>query len=106
MWVCLILYFDFCSLILDGYLHIDLLFSSIIYLETSKGGVVFGTIGSHIRIEESLSGQESDKKKVKPDVGQPSVHMVEGNKVNPNHQGKGVKRKFEAGTIQLTNLLF
>ncbi|KAJ9538049.1 hypothetical protein OSB04_030782 [Centaurea solstitialis] len=52
-------------------------------------------LGSHIRIEESLRGQESDKNKAKPDVGQPSVHMVEGNKINPNHKGKSIKRKFE-----------
>ncbi|KAJ9556386.1 hypothetical protein OSB04_011000 [Centaurea solstitialis] len=52
-------------------------------------------LGSHIRIEESLRGQESDKNKAKPDVGQPSVHMVEGNKINPKHKGKGIKRKFE-----------
>ncbi|KAJ9553540.1 hypothetical protein OSB04_017585 [Centaurea solstitialis] len=52
-------------------------------------------LGSHIRIEESLRGQESDKNKAKPDVGQPSIHMVEGNKINPKHKGKGIKRKFE-----------
>ncbi|KAJ9535802.1 hypothetical protein OSB04_un001045 [Centaurea solstitialis] len=52
-------------------------------------------LGSHIRIEESLCGQESDKNKAKPDVGQPSVHMVEGNKINQNHKGKAIKRKFE-----------
>ncbi|KAJ9547314.1 hypothetical protein OSB04_019857 [Centaurea solstitialis] len=52
-------------------------------------------LGSHIRIEESLRSQESDKNKAKPDVGQPSVHMVEGNKINPKHKGKGIKRKFE-----------
>ena len=52
-------------------------------------------LGSHIRIEESLDGQESDKNEAKSDVGQPSVHMVEGNTNNQNHKGKGVKRKFE-----------
>ncbi|KAL4561507.1 hypothetical protein LXL04_033674 [Taraxacum kok-saghyz] len=34
-------------------------------------------LGSHIRIEESLRVQDSDKIKGKTDVGQPSVHMVE-----------------------------
>ena len=57
-------------------------------------------LGAHFRIEESLRVQESDKGNVKADVGQPSVHMVESNKVNPNHKGKGVKSKFEGRNIQ------
>ena len=52
-------------------------------------------LGSHIRIEESLRVQDSDKIKGKTDVGQPSVHMVEVNKNNQNHKGKGTKRKFD-----------
>ena len=52
-------------------------------------------LGSHIRIEESLRVQEKDKTEAKPDVGQPSVHMVEGNNNNQNHKGKDIKRKFE-----------
>ena len=52
-------------------------------------------LGSHIRIEESLRVQEKDKTEEKPDVGQPSVHMVEGNNNNQNHKGKDIKRKFE-----------
>jgi len=63
-------------------------------LKHQKEEVSLVQLGSHIRIEESLRVQESDKGKVKPDVGQPSVHMIENNKVNPNHKGKGVKRKF------------
>ncbi|CAH9095117.1 unnamed protein product [Cuscuta europaea] len=50
-------------------------------------------LGSHIQIEESLRIQEGDKNKAKPDVGQPTVHMVEVNKNNQNHKGKCIKRK-------------
>ena len=52
-------------------------------------------LGSHFRIEESLRVRESDKGNLKPGVGQPLVHMVKSNKVNPTHKGKGAKHKFE-----------
>ncbi|KAJ9538834.1 hypothetical protein OSB04_031567 [Centaurea solstitialis] len=64
-------------------------------LKHQKEELYLVQLGSHIRIKESLRGQESDKNKTKHDVGQPSVHMVEGNKINQNHNGKCIKRKFE-----------
>ncbi|GKE36758.1 zinc finger, CCHC-type containing protein [Tanacetum coccineum] len=51
--------------------------------------------GSHLRIEESLREQESDKGKGKEVVG-PSVNMTEeGGKNKNNKQNKGKKRGFK-----------
>nr|GEV57295.1 zinc finger, CCHC-type [Tanacetum cinerariifolium] len=50
--------------------------------------------GSHLRIEESLRAQDSDKGKGKEVVG-PSVNMTEEGKNKNNKQNKGKKRDFK-----------
>ncbi|GJV67601.1 zinc finger, CCHC-type containing protein [Tanacetum coccineum] len=51
-------------------------------------------LGSHLRIEESLRAQDSDKGKGKEVVG-PSVNMTEEGKNKNNKQNKGKKRDFK-----------
>ncbi|GJV72064.1 zinc finger, CCHC-type containing protein [Tanacetum coccineum] len=51
-------------------------------------------LGSHLRIEESLRAQDSDKGKGKEVVG-PSVNMAEEGKNKNNKQNKGKKRDFK-----------
>nr|GFA28864.1 retrovirus-related Pol polyprotein from transposon TNT 1-94 [Tanacetum cinerariifolium] len=52
-------------------------------------------LGSHLRIEESLRAQDSDKGKGK-EVGRPSVNMTEDGGKNKHHkQNKGKKRSNE-----------
>ncbi|GJY60657.1 hypothetical protein Tco_0461314 [Tanacetum coccineum] len=55
---------------------------------------VFGQLGSHLRIEESLRAQDSDKGKGK-EVAGPSVNMAEEGKNKNNKQNKGKKRDFK-----------
>ncbi|GKA17047.1 zinc finger, CCHC-type containing protein [Tanacetum coccineum] len=49
------------------------------------------SVGSHLRIEESLRAQENDKGKGK-EVGGPSVNMTEEGKNKKNKQNKGKKQ--------------
>nr|GEV82153.1 hypothetical protein [Tanacetum cinerariifolium] len=51
-------------------------------------------LGSHLRIEESLRAQDSDKDKGKEVVG-PSVNMTEVGENKNNKQNKGKKRDFK-----------
>nr|GEW90608.1 zinc finger, CCHC-type [Tanacetum cinerariifolium] len=51
-------------------------------------------LGSHLRIEDSLRAQDSDKGKGK-NVDGPSVNMTEEGKNKNNKQNKGKKRSFE-----------
>nr|GEV19025.1 reverse transcriptase domain-containing protein [Tanacetum cinerariifolium] len=59
---------------------------------TSKKFIV--QLGSHLRIEESLRAQDSDKGKGK-EVAGPSVNMTEEGKNKNNKQNKGKKRDFK-----------
>ncbi|GJX62807.1 zinc finger, CCHC-type containing protein [Tanacetum coccineum] len=64
-------------------------------LKHGKYNLSLVQLGSHLRIEESLRAQESDKSKGKEVVG-PSVNMIEeGEKNKNNKQNKGKKRGFK-----------
>ncbi|GJX45341.1 zinc finger, CCHC-type containing protein [Tanacetum coccineum] len=64
-------------------------------LKHGKDDLSLVQLGSHLRIEESLRAQESDKGKGKEVVG-PSVNMMEeGGKNKNNKQNKGKKRGFK-----------
>nr|GEV38135.1 zinc finger, CCHC-type [Tanacetum cinerariifolium] len=54
----------------------DSLFDVYTNVESAKERSIFGQLGSHLRIEESLRAQDSDKGKGK-EVGGPSVNMTE-----------------------------
>ncbi|GJW68926.1 hypothetical protein Tco_0123350 [Tanacetum coccineum] len=63
-------------------------------LKHGKDDLSLVQLGSHLRIEESLRAQESDKGKGKQVAG-PSVNMIEeGGKNKNNKQNKGKKRGF------------
>ncbi|GJT96809.1 zinc finger, CCHC-type containing protein [Tanacetum coccineum] len=59
-------------------------------------------LGSHLRIEESLRAQDSDKVKGK-EVGGPSVNMTEEGKNKHNKQNKGKKRSNENNSGSSSN---
>lgn len=59
---------------------------------------------SHIKIKESLCIQEYDKNKVKPNVEQPVVHMVEVYKNNQITIGRESNASMIAITNQIINL--
>nr|GEX95750.1 elongation factor 1-alpha [Tanacetum cinerariifolium] len=60
-------------------------------LKHGKDDLSLVQLGSHLRIEESLRAQDSDKGKGK-EVGGPSVNMTEEGKNKHNKQNKGKKR--------------
>ncbi|GKA31838.1 zinc finger, CCHC-type containing protein [Tanacetum coccineum] len=59
-------------------------------------------LGSHLRIEDSLKAQESDKDKGK-EVGGPSVNMTKEGKNKHNKQNKGKKRSKENNSGSSSN---
>ncbi|GJZ85711.1 retrotransposon protein, putative, ty3-gypsy subclass, partial [Tanacetum coccineum] len=63
-------------------------------LKPGKDDLSLVQLGSHLRIEESLRAQDSDKGKGKEVVG-PSVNMAEEGKNKNNKQNKGKKRDFK-----------
>ncbi|GJU19097.1 zinc finger, CCHC-type containing protein [Tanacetum coccineum] len=69
--------------------------SNLLALKHGKDDLSLVQLGSHLRIEESLRAQESDKGKGK-EVAGPSVNMMEeGGKNKNNKQNKGKKRGFK-----------
>ncbi|GKD37339.1 zinc finger, CCHC-type containing protein [Tanacetum coccineum] len=60
-------------------------------LKYGKDDLSLVQLGSHLRLEESLRAQDSDKGKDK-EVGRPSVNMTEKGKNKHNKQNKGKKR--------------
>ncbi|GKC91684.1 zinc finger, CCHC-type containing protein [Tanacetum coccineum] len=62
-------------------------------LKHGKDDLSLVQLGSHLRIEESLRAQDSDKGKGK-EVAGPSVNMAEEGKNKNNKQNKGKKRDF------------
>ncbi|GKC60230.1 zinc finger, CCHC-type containing protein [Tanacetum coccineum] len=63
-------------------------------LKHGKDDLSLVQLGSHLRIEESLRAQDSDKGKGK-EVGGPSVNMTEEGKNKHNKENKGKKRSSE-----------
>ncbi|GJZ64130.1 zinc finger, CCHC-type containing protein [Tanacetum coccineum] len=63
-------------------------------LKHGKDDLSLVQLGSHLRIEESLRAQDSDKGKGK-EVAGPSVNMAEEGKNKNNKQNKGKKRDFK-----------
>ncbi|GKC75251.1 zinc finger, CCHC-type containing protein [Tanacetum coccineum] len=63
-------------------------------LKHGKDDLSLVQLGSHLRIEESLRAQDSDKGKGK-EVDGPSVNMTEEGKNKNNKQNKGKKRGFK-----------
>ncbi|GKB33880.1 zinc finger, CCHC-type containing protein [Tanacetum coccineum] len=63
-------------------------------LKHGKDDLSLVQLGSHLRIEESLRVQDSDKGKGKEVVG-PSINMTEEGKNKNNKQNKGKKRDFK-----------
>ncbi|GJW73114.1 zinc finger, CCHC-type containing protein [Tanacetum coccineum] len=63
-------------------------------LKHGKDDLSLVQLGSHLRIEESLRAQDSDKGKGKEVTG-PSVNMAEEGKNKNNKQNKGKKRDFK-----------
>ncbi|GKB60726.1 zinc finger, CCHC-type containing protein [Tanacetum coccineum] len=63
-------------------------------LKHGKDDLSLVQLGSHLRIEESLRAQDSDKGKGK-EVAGPSVNMTEEGKNKNNKQNKGKKRDFK-----------
>ncbi|GKC45114.1 zinc finger, CCHC-type containing protein [Tanacetum coccineum] len=63
-------------------------------LKHGKDDLSLVQLGSHLRIEESLRAQDSDKGKGKEVTG-PSVNMVEEGKNKNNKQNKGKKHDFK-----------
>ncbi|GKD28324.1 hypothetical protein Tco_1239102 [Tanacetum coccineum] len=63
-------------------------------LKHGKDDLSLVQLGSHLRIEDSLKAQESDKDKGK-EVGGPSVNMTKEGKNKHNKQNKGKKRSKE-----------
>ncbi|GJW42450.1 zinc finger, CCHC-type containing protein [Tanacetum coccineum] len=63
-------------------------------LKHSKDDLSLVQLGSHLRIEESLRAQDSNKGKGK-EVDGPSVNMTEEGKSKNNKQNKGKKRGFK-----------
>nr|GEV46647.1 zinc finger, CCHC-type [Tanacetum cinerariifolium] len=72
-------------------------------LKHGKDGLSLVQLGSHLRIEESLMAQDSDKGKGK-EVGGPSVNMTkEGGKNKHHKQKKGKKRSNEKNSGSRSN---
>nr|GEU37667.1 zinc finger, CCHC-type [Tanacetum cinerariifolium] len=72
-------------------------------LKHGKDNLYLVQLGSHLRIEESLRAQDSDKGKGKK-VGGPSVNMTEeGGKNKHNKQNKGKKRSNENNSGSVSN---
>ncbi|GKE49043.1 zinc finger, CCHC-type containing protein, partial [Tanacetum coccineum] len=63
-------------------------------LKQGKDDLSLVKLGSHLRIEDSLRAQDSDKGKGK-EVDGPSVNMTEEGKNKNNKQNKGKKRGFK-----------
>nr|GEW92261.1 retrovirus-related Pol polyprotein from transposon TNT 1-94 [Tanacetum cinerariifolium] len=70
--------------------------------EDSLNDLSLVQLGSHLRIEESLRTQDSDKGKGK-EVGGPSVNMTEEGKNKHNKQNKGKKRSNENNSGSSSN---
>ncbi|GKD47582.1 zinc finger, CCHC-type containing protein [Tanacetum coccineum] len=66
-------------------------------LKHGKDDLSLVQLGSHLRIEESLRAQDSDKGKGK-EVAGPSVNMTEEGKNKNNKQNKGKKREHGSGS--------
>ncbi|GKA91523.1 hypothetical protein Tco_0813393 [Tanacetum coccineum] len=74
-------------------------------LKHGKEDLSLVQLGSHLRIEESIRAQDSDKGKGKEVVG-PSVNMTEEGKSKNNKQNKGKKRDVkEHVVIRRTQML-
>ncbi|GJU23853.1 zinc finger, CCHC-type containing protein [Tanacetum coccineum] len=71
-------------------------------LEHGKYDLSLVQLGSHLRIEESLRAQDSDKGMGK-EVGGPSVNMTEEGKNKHNKQNKGKKRSNENNSGSSSN---
>ncbi|GKC86452.1 zinc finger, CCHC-type containing protein, partial [Tanacetum coccineum] len=71
-------------------------------LKHGKDDLSLVQLGSHIRIEESLRAQDSDKGKGR-EVGGPSVNMTEEGKNKHNKQNKGKKRSNENNSGSSSN---
>ncbi|GJS62864.1 zinc finger, CCHC-type containing protein [Tanacetum coccineum] len=76
-------------------------------LKHGKDDLSLVQLGSHLRIEESLRAQDSDKGKGKEVTG-PSVNMAEEGKNKNNKQNKGKKRDYKehgsgSGSNNLSN---
>ncbi|GKC33258.1 zinc finger, CCHC-type containing protein [Tanacetum coccineum] len=71
-------------------------------LKHGKDDLSLVQLGSHLRIEESLRAQDSDKGKGK-EVGGPSVNMIEEGKNKHNKQNKGKKRSNENNSGSSSN---
>ncbi|GJZ96350.1 zinc finger, CCHC-type containing protein [Tanacetum coccineum] len=71
-------------------------------LKHGKDDLSLVQLGSHLRIEESLRAQDSDKGKGK-EVGGPSVNMTEEGKNKHNKQNKGKKRSNENNSGSSSN---
>ncbi|GKA17188.1 zinc finger, CCHC-type containing protein [Tanacetum coccineum] len=71
-------------------------------LKHGKDDLSLVQLGSHLRIEESLKAQDSDKGKGK-EVGGPSVNMTEEGKKKHNKQNKGKKRSNENNSGSSSN---
>nr|GEU87020.1 zinc finger, CCHC-type [Tanacetum cinerariifolium] len=72
-------------------------------LKHGKDDLSLVQLGSHLRIEESLRAQDSDKGKGK-EVGGPSVNMTEDGGKNKHHkQNKGKKRSNENNSGSRSN---
>ncbi|GJW27482.1 zinc finger, CCHC-type containing protein [Tanacetum coccineum] len=71
-------------------------------LKMDESVSVLSIIDNHLRIEESLRAQDSDKGKGK-EVGGPSVNMTEEGKNKHNKQNKGKKRSNENNSGSSSN---
>nr|GEX94037.1 zinc finger, CCHC-type [Tanacetum cinerariifolium] len=71
-------------------------------LKHGKDDLSLVKLSSHLRIEESLRVQDSDKSKGK-EVGGPSVNMIEEGKNKHNKQNKGKKRSNENNSGSSSN---
>ncbi|GKF00345.1 hypothetical protein Tco_0023695 [Tanacetum coccineum] len=72
-------------------------------LKHGKDDLSLVQLGSHLRIEESLKAQESDKGKGK-EVARPSVNMTEEGGKNKHHkQNKGKKGSNENNSVSSSN---
>ncbi|GJX85144.1 zinc finger, CCHC-type containing protein [Tanacetum coccineum] len=72
-------------------------------LKHGKDDLSLVQLGSHLRIEESLRAQDSDKGKGK-EVGGPSVNMIEEGKNKHNKQNKGKKWSNENNSGSSSNM--
>ncbi|GKE44124.1 hypothetical protein Tco_1471408 [Tanacetum coccineum] len=71
-------------------------------LKHGKDDLSLVQLGSHLRIEESLRAQDSDKGKGK-EVGGPSINMIKEGKNKHNKQNNGKKRSNEDNSGSSSN---